>query len=333
MSPKATIYDVAAEAGVSISTVSLALNRPQRVSRATLDKVLAAADKMGFTPKADAVTRARRGTGRVGVIAPFTSYPSFGRRLNGVLEELGDQQLEVVVFNEQSAATSVSPLLSSLPITGRVDGLIVMALPLDEGVASRLRDQGLPIVVVDVASSSFDLVTTDDYLGGQLVASHLLDRGHKVFGFVRERQESNAYVSAADRRLAGFKDTIVARGQKLPAANVQLVHHGTLDAQEAVVSLLKGKTRPTAIFAHDDTLALGALRAARELGIDVPRELAIVGFDDSEVADAVDLTTVRQPFEQSGRAAAQLMVERLQSDPTVRKTITLGLELVVRGTS
>jgi len=119
----------------------------------------------------------------------------------------------------------------------------------------------------------------------------------------------------------------------LPAANVQLVHHGSLDAQQAVVSLLKGKSAPTAIFAHDDTLALGALRAARELGIGVPGDLAIVGFDGSEVADAVDLTTVRQPFEQSGRAAAQLLVERLQSNSTVRKTITLGLELVVRGTS
>src|SRR5690242_20617893 len=126
-----TIYDVATLAGVSISTVSLALNAPTRVSAETRRKVLEAVDALGFVPKPEAVARARRGVGRVGVIAPYTSYPSAARRLNGILHAGSQHALEIVLFNQESAAQSTSPLLSSLPITGRLDGLIVISLPLD----------------------------------------------------------------------------------------------------------------------------------------------------------------------------------------------------------
>src|SRR3979490_1781451 len=116
-----TIYDVATRAGVSISTVSLALNAPTRVSEPTRARVLSAADELGFVPKADAVTRARRGVGRIGVIAPFSSCPSFGVRLNGVFAELRGQPLEVVVYDHTSAAEAPSPLLAGLPIVRRLD--------------------------------------------------------------------------------------------------------------------------------------------------------------------------------------------------------------------
>jgi DNA-binding LacI/PurR family transcriptional regulator len=149
-----TIYDVAAEAGVSISTVSLALNSPTRVSDATRQRVLRAADALGFVPKADAVSRARRGVGRIGVVAPLTSYASFARRLNGVLRAVQGQPLEVVVFDQQSAAATALPLLASLPLTRRLDGLVVMGLPLEESVATRLVSLELPTVLVDLRHPS-----------------------------------------------------------------------------------------------------------------------------------------------------------------------------------
>src|SRR4051812_33302144 len=115
---ESTIYDVAKRAGVSISTVSLALNSPSRVRAATLDRVLAAADELAFVPKADAVTRARKGIGRIGVLAPFSSYPSFARRLNGVFRAIKGSGSEIVVYDQESAASSV---LGSLPLTRRLD--------------------------------------------------------------------------------------------------------------------------------------------------------------------------------------------------------------------
>ena len=328
-----TIYNVAEKAGVSISTVSLALNSPTRVSPQTRAKVLAAADELGFVPKAEAVTRARRGVGRVGVIAPFSSYPSFGRRLNGVFAELRDHPLEVVVFDHTSAAEASSPLLAGLPIMRRLDGLIIMALPLDEAVARRLREQGLPTVLVESSRADFDCVCADDGTGGEIVARHLLELGHQRFAYVGEQQRSHAYVSPSEQRLAGFQRVIAASDASLPDDAIVLVPHGIETACAAGHALLDRTEPPTAVFAYDDLLAAGVLKAARERGIPVPDRLAVVGFDGTDLARALDLTTVRQQFEDSGRLAARTLLEQLQGGPRTTRRVVLGLELDVRGSS
>lgn len=333
MSTNVTIYDVATRAGVSISTVSLALNSPARVSETTRERVLSAADDLGFVPKADAVTRARRGMGRIGVLAPFTSYPSFARRLNGVLAALREHTLEVVVYDHSSAATASSPLLAGLPLTRRLDGLVIMALPLDDAVAQRLLRQGLPTVLVDAPADGFDCVTTDDGAGGALVAEHLLARGHRRLAYVGERQRSHAYLSPSEQRLAGFRRALGARGVDLPDTDVRLVTHGIDDARAAAHDLLDRADPPTAVFAHDDLLAAGVVRAVRERGLATPGDVAVVGFDDSDVAEALDLTTVRQPFEESGRVAVRALVDRLKDGRSARSSTTLALELVVRGST
>jgi DNA-binding LacI/PurR family transcriptional regulator len=330
---KVTIYDVATAAGVSISTVSLTLNTPERVSGATRAKILLAADELGFVPKADAVTRARRGVGRIGVIAPFSSYPSFGRRLNGVFAALRDEALEVVVFDQQSAATASSPLLASLPITRRLDGLIIMALPLDEAIAERLKRQRLPVVLVDAPRPDFDCVSTDNHGGGWLVATHLLAKGHRRFGFVGEWQQSHAYVSPSERRLAGLRDALATKGVSLPDDAVRLVNHGVEEACAAAHVLLDAAQPPTAIFAYDDLLAGGVLRAARRRGLAVPDDLAVVGFDDSDIAQALDLTTVRARFEESGRLGVRALLDLMQDRSAGGGHTTLWVELVERGTT
>ncbi|WP_169789213.1 LacI family DNA-binding transcriptional regulator [Nonomuraea candida] len=327
-----TIYDVAAEAGVSISTVSRALNSPGRVSAQTLRKVLDAVDTLGFTPKPDAVAKARRGVGRIGVIAPHTSYPSVARRLNGILSAVGPRPLEVVLFDHESAAESDSPLLASLPVTGRLDGLIVISIPLDEAVAGRLTGLGLPTVLLDVRHPGFDAVHTDDAAGGRLAAGHLLDRGHHRFGFLGEAQTSDRYVSPSRRRLEGYRRALADAGHPLREEDVRLVRHRAREVLAAAHDLLSRPGRPTAVFAADDTLAAGVLRAARDLGLAVPRDVAVIGFDDGELAEVIDLTTVRQPLEDSGRAAMERLVQQLGHRTTARD-VALELELIVRGTT
>ncbi|SCK57057.1 LacI family DNA-binding transcriptional regulator [Streptomyces sp. WMMB 322] len=334
MPRRATIYDVASEAGVSISTVSLALNTPARVSDRTRQRVLQAADRLGYTPKPDAVAKARKGVGRIGVIAPYTSYPSVARRLKGVLQAVAGSPLEVVVFDHPSAARSASPLLAGLPLTGRLDGLIVVSLPLEDSTAERLSGLGLPTVLVDGNRPGFDSVRTDDAEGGRLVAEHLVERGHGSFGFLGESQESDAYVSPGQRRLAGFRAALEDSGQLLPPESVHFTAHGLEQAAAAAEGLLSGPRRPTALFAGDDLLAAGALRAARALGLKVPEDLALAGFDDTDLAGALDLTTVRQPLEESGRAATELLMRRMGSaEPSAVRETTLRLELVRRGST
>ncbi|MGC5014395.1 LacI family DNA-binding transcriptional regulator [Streptosporangium sp. DT93] len=332
MAARTTIYDVAGAAGVSISTVSLALNSPSRVSQETRRKVLEAADALGFVPKQDAVAKARRGVGRVGVIAPFTSYPSVARRLNGILRAVGDRPLEVVLFDQESAAQSSSPLLAGLPITGRLDGLVVVSLSLEEAVADRLAAARLPTVLLDVRRRGFDSVCTDDEAGGRLVAEHLLGAGHRRFGFLGEAQRSGLYVSPSQRRLAGYRDALAEAGRPLADGDVRLSAHDLAAARAVAVELLSGPERPSAVFAADDTLAAGVLRAARDLGLAVPGDLAVAGFDDGDLAEALDLTTVRQPLEDSGRTAMELLLRRLERPATARQ-VTLELHLITRGTS
>jgi LacI family transcriptional regulator len=330
---KVTIYDVATAAGVSISTVSLALNAPGRVTPETRSRVLAAADDLGFVPKADAVTRARRGVGRIGVIAPFSSYASFARRLNGVFAGLRGASLEVVAFDAESAATAASPLLASLPIAQRLDGLIIMALPLEESVAQRLRRLRLPTVLIDTLRDDFDCVSTDDAGGGELVANHLVDRGHRRLGFIGEEQRSHAYVSSSQRRLDGFRTAVRVHGAALPDDAIRLVEHDVDQARRAAHDLLAQPDPPTAIFAHDDLLAAGVLQAARESGLRVPDQLAVVGFDDSDIAVALGLTTVRQPFEESGEVGLRTLLDQMSRPAASSRHTLLRLSLVSRSTS
>lgn len=328
----ATIYDVAASAGVSISTVSLCLNNPSRVAVTTRDRILAAADALGYVPKAEAVSRARSRVGRIGVIAPFTSYASFGRRLNGILAELAASNLEVVVFDHESAV--VSPLLSTLPLTGRVDGLIVMSLPIDDDVRRRLHEQSIPAVLLDTAQDGFDTVRTDDLAGGRLAGRHLLDGGHSRIAFLGEGWVTpHSHQSQCEQRLAGLRSAVSEAGFSLDDAHVRFTSHDLDIARDEARMLLDSPDRPTAVFAHDDLLAAATLQAARDLNLAVPSDLAVVGFDDSDLAEALGLTTVRQPFEGSGQLAAKALQDRMANPTLPIRTTVLDLPLIHRATS
>jgi LacI family transcriptional regulator len=325
---RTTIYQVAERAGVSISTVSNVLNRPDRVSATTRQRVLAAADELGFVPKSEAVSRARRATGRIGVMAPFTSYASYLRRLGGVLRVAAEFDIDIVVFDHESAALAASPALASMPIHGRLDGLIVMGLEIEDEIAQRLVERGLPTVAVDAASDSFSRVATDDAEGGRLAARHLVGKGHRRIGYLLERQVSD-YESQAVKRLTGFRQVVRDAGGDVL---VETTDNSVGAARAAAGRLVDRDDRPTAIMAHHDGLAIGVLQAARERSLRLPDDLAVVGFDDGELAMAADLTTVRQPFEESGGAALRILLGHV-GGTQVRSTTYLELRLIERATT
>ncbi|MEV4539255.1 LacI family DNA-binding transcriptional regulator [Asanoa sp. NPDC049518] len=325
---RVTIYEVAERAKVSIATVSNVMNKPERVSQATRQRVLAAADELGFVPKVQAVTLARRGTGRIGVMAPFTSYGSYLRRLSGVLTAAVELEIDVVVFDHESAALASSPVLASMPIHGRLDGLIVMGLRIEDAIAARLRERNLPTVAVDADSALFSRVVIDDSEGGGLAARHLLGRGHRRVGYLVERQVSD-YESQAIRRLSGFTQVIEAAGGEVTVATSD---NSVDDARRAAAQLLDLGDRPSAVMAHHDALAVGVLLAARDRGLRVPGDVAVMGFDDGEAATAADLTTVRQPFEESGSTALGVLLGHIDGSD-LRSTTVLDVRLVERSTT
>lgn len=320
---KATIYDVATAAGVSLSTVSLALNQPGRVRAPTLQRILEAVDTLNYVPRAAAVARARQGVTRIGVVAPFTAYASFAQRLNGVLKAARQDHVEVIVYNEESAATA---RLSSLPITRPVDGLIVFALPLTEEIGDRLWDQGLATVLVESQHPRLSSVTIDDVAGGRIAGELLRDHGHREVAYIGHAQSVD-YDSSSRQRGRGFAQAVGANVRELVCA------HSIDAAAEVTRSLLAQHPGVTAIFGYDDVLAAGALLAARECGRSIPQDMEVIGFDDSELASGLGLTTVRQPLEESGRIAAELLLKSITANGQSVQQVQLSLTLTRRMTT
>ena len=178
-----TVYEVARKAGVSIATVSRVLNTPERVQENTRTRVHHAIDELGFVPKAEATARARKSQGRIGVLAPFFTFPSFVARFRGVANALSDSPYDLAIYSVDSSSRRAG-LLASLPVTRRVDALIIMALPFDDEAGERLISHNLPAVLIECSRPHFSGVRIDNSGGGAMAARHLLGLGHRRCGFV-----------------------------------------------------------------------------------------------------------------------------------------------------
>lgn len=327
-----TVYEVASRAGVSIATVSRVLNMPDRVNESTRCRVQQAIDELGFVPKAEAAARARKMHARIGVLAPFFTFPSFVQRLRGIANALSDSAFELAIYNVDSSSRRVG-WLASLPVTRRIDALIVMALPFDDEAADRLVHHDLATVLIEFSRPRFASVRIDDAAGGALAAEHLWSLGRVPCGFVGDSDVPDYALPTSDLRLAGFRAQLARHGLDLPDEYVARAPHGLETARQAAHRLLDLPRRPAAIFAASDTQAMGVLQAARERGLAVPDQLAVVGFDDIDVADYIGLTTIRQPLEESGRVAVDLLLSRLADPTRPAQDVWLPVTLVQRATT
>lgn len=330
--PEVTVYDVAEKAGVSISTVSRVLNTPNKVNTATRQRVLAAIDDLGFIPKADATARARKIGGRIGILAPFFTYPSFVERLRGVAAALSGANDEMVVYPVDSSAQR-DAYLTSIVLTRRVDRLIIMALPFGEETARRLLAARIETVLIEDQHPKFSSIEIDDRGGGKMVAEYFLSTGRRRFAFVGDSDLPDYAIPTSDRRLDGYRRALEAAGASLPEHYIGLAPHGTEVARQQTHRLLSLTPPPDALFAASDTQAIGALKAIREAGMRAPDDIAIIGFDDLEVAIYIGLTTVQQHLQESGRVAVELLQSRMGNGSRPVQHIRLPLTLVVRETA
>lgn len=327
-----TVYQVAEQAGVSITTVSRVLNAPEKVSESTRLRVLSTIDRLGFVPKAEAAARARKGSGRIGVLAPFFTYPSFVQRLRGVADALADSPYELVIYNVDSSAR-LAGYLVSLSLTRRLDGLIVMALPFNDMAADRFITNHLPTVLVELSRTAFPCICIDDCAGGRMAAEYLVAKGYRRCAFVGDADVPDYAIPTSDWRLGGYRAALAAAGQELSPAYVALAPHSMQNARRSAHRLFDLPVPPDAIFAASDTQALGVLKAAHERGLAVPGEVAVIGFDDVDMADYIGLTTIRQPLYESGRVAVDLLQGRLTDPGRTAQHHQLPLTLVQRETA
>jgi LacI family transcriptional regulator len=329
----ATIYDVATRAAVSIATVSRVLNAPHSVNSATRARVQAAIDELGFIPKAEATARARRRHRQIGVLVPFFTYSSFVQRLRGIAAALLDAGYELVVYNAETPE-HVRAYLLSLPVTRRLDGLIIISLRMDPEASRRLLDHNLPAVLIETQSSLLSCVDIDNRAGGELAAEYLLGRGHDRIGFVGGDREIEGYTwRTSELRLEGFRRRLQQAGIDPCVADIAPDTAGPEDAHRQALALLDCSEAPTAIFAASDSLALGVLRAARERNVQVPEQLAILGFDDLDFSEFVGLSTISQSLETSGRQAVELLLAAMADPQPLTRHVQAPLRVVERNTT
>ena len=329
-----TIYDVASRAGVSIATVSRALNAPQSVHVETLTRIQSAIDELKFVPKAEAAARARRAHRQIGVLAPFfMHYPSFTQRLRGVAGALRNTGYDLVVYNVDSAEHARN-YLQSLPISQRLDGMLILSLRLSEAESGRFLQNRLPAVLIEGSSPQLAAVEIDNVAGGVLAADYLVARGHRLIGFVGgDRSLAQYTLGTSALRYEGFVAALGRYGLAPCLPGYVPLSSSHEEARLQALDLLQQPERPSAIFAGNDTLALGVLKAARELGVRVPAEVAVLGFDDADFAEYIGLSTVSQALEESGRLAVELLLS-LIADPTrTRQHIRLPLQVISRDTT
>jgi DNA-binding LacI/PurR family transcriptional regulator len=329
---KPTIYDVARHAGVSITTVSRMLNDSDKVNSDTRKRILASIDALGFIPKAEARARAMQKNGRIGVITPFFTAPSFIQRLRGIAGALSPKTYELVIYTVEST-DQLQRYLSTLPLTGNLDGLIILSLQIDDAEAQRLVKHGLPTVLIEYPHPNLNCVVIDNVEGGRMAASYLLKKGHRRIAFLGDTDLPEYAIHPVSLRLSGFRQALKEARIDLPDIFVRLAPYTQEQTRHVAKELLNLPEPPTAIFAATDFQALGVLKAANHLNVRVPEQLAVIGFDDLDMAEFADLTTICQHLDESGRLAVEILLAQLELSSPLPRLVQIPLNIIERKTA
>lgn len=326
-----TLEEVASRASVSISTVSRVLNAPAKVRPITRNRVEEAIRQLRYRPNRVA-RRLRTRDGRahlLGLIIPDIQNTFFSNVVRGVEDEARAHDYAVILCNSDEDLDREQFYLDILRAES-ADGVILPPIRGDERTARRLAELGLPVVCIDrrVAPVAVDTVVAENREGARMAIDHLIGLGHRRIGAII----GPLNLSTSVERLAGYRQALVAAG--IPPDDGLLGSGAPRreDGRRIAATLLAVRPRPTALFAGNALLALGALEALRGFGLRVPEDVAIVGYDDEPWAGLLDppLTTVRQPSYEIGRRAAELLFQRIAAMDRSPALVVLQPELVVR---
>ncbi|HEY2695327.1 MAG TPA: LacI family DNA-binding transcriptional regulator [Pseudonocardiaceae bacterium] len=335
MAGSASVKDVAKRAGVSLGTVSNVLNRPERVGQETKDKVLRAIEELGFV-RNEAARQLRAGRSRtIGLLVLDVGNPFFTDIAAGVEETAAAEGLSVLLCNSAERQDREDHYLSVLE-EQRALGVLISPVSGNNPHLGEIRARGMAAVLVDHRATRRQCsVSVDDVVGGEIAVAHLIDRGYERVAFVGGPTNLN---QVADR-LAGARNAWRAAGRderKLTVLETTALNVASGRQMGERIAAMPPRRRPGAVFCANDLLALGVLQEMTRQGLDVPGDIAIIGYDDIDfaAAAAVPLTSVRQPRAQLGRAATELLIEEISAADTHRhRQVVFEPELVVRAST
>ncbi|AXJ01349.1 transcriptional regulator, LacI family [Cyclonatronum proteinivorum] len=330
MAKKITIYDVAKDAGVAISTVSRVLNGSPYVSEETKNKVQAAIDKLDFHPQVSARMLAKRQPQIIAVAVPTFTTPFFNEVLKGVKDEISKLDLDFIIYNTGSEDPEEN--FKRFVDRGIPDGLIVFSIDITEKVNKRLKDYDIPVILVGSNHPEYDYFYWDNYKGGYTAGKHLAQNGYRKIGFIRSHTKS----SISDERERGFRDALAENGISLNddmlVSGITRKHAGFSEeaGYEAIKILKERDAIPEALFCSNDAQAIGAIHALGEMGLSVPEDVAILGYDNIKISKYLNLSTMDQAMYDVGIRAIQRLSERYKDNNIKLKQTVIEPELIVR---
>jgi len=324
-----TIKDVARKARVSVATVSRVLNDKEPVRDQTRRRIRATIERLGYAPHGTARSLITRQTNTIGVLLPDIYGEFFSELIRGIDATVRRNGHHLLVSGSHGDKSEAGAMLRAM--RGRVDGLIVLSPEMGARHLPAHLPDALPVVLLNSASdgSSFDLINIDNSRGAAAMVQHLAELGHRRIAFIRGPETNQD----ALERLRGYREAMAALSSR-PAAGLEFPGNFREDAgYQAGQRILKLETRPTAIFAANDAMAIGCLHALREAGARVPEDFALGGFDDIPIAGftAPPLTSVRVSIAELGRCAAERVLYGVRHKNRHRRQhMTLPTALVIR---
>lgn len=327
---RVTIKDVAEKAGVSPATVSRVVGNYGYVSEKTRRKVLAAVEELGYRPDSIARSMVTRTTHTIGLVVTDITNPFFANLVRGVEAVTWKHRYTLILANTDEDVQREKSIIQTLQ-EKRVDAFIVVPATSQESPhLQEVISQGTPLVLVDrrVRGLAVDTVMVDNEDGAYRAVSHLIRLGHSRIGIVLD----NLKITTNEERLAGYRRALLENILPVEESLIQSCRFTQRSAYELVSNMLADHERPTALFTANNFMTLGAIQAIREAGLEIPQDIALVGFDDLEwyQVNAPYLTAVAQPVFEMGNIAAQHIIAQLKGEESSVMEIRLKTKFIVR---
>jgi DNA-binding LacI/PurR family transcriptional regulator len=325
---KVTIYDVAKKAGVSTATVSKIINNKGSISEKTRLKVLEVMDQLQYKPNMIASALKGKSTHTIGLLIPDLSNPIFAEYAKYIEERAQELGFSVIICNTDTNPDRERKYITLLK-QKQVDGIIIVARFKNIKLLKELIKEKFPLATIaqDLPTLPIDSVTVDDYLGGYQVTDYLLSLGHRKIAIIAERDRSS------QERIKGYRQALVDTGLKIDEDLIVVCDQATREcARINTLGLLDKEKRLSAIFGCNDLLAVGVMQAARERGLTIPKDLSVIGFDNTHLSEIVSpsLTTVQQPLRDIGYHVVDLLTQKIEGNSRAIQRIVLLPELVIR---
>src|SRR5690554_2485834 len=327
------IQSVADLAGVSTATVSRALSGNGHVSETTRTAVLAAAEQLGYVVSSNASSLATGRTKNIGVVIPFLNRWFYSSVLEGAESALLAHGYDLTLYNLSGGGDERRSVFEDFLLRKRVDAVIAISLELTASELGGLLGMGKPVVDVGGPLRGVRTLSIDDVEVAQLATEHLLQLGHRSIGHIGGTKELELDFHLPTNRRIGYEGALEAMGIPVNPSHFRAADFTIEGGYEAAKQLLGSpRDRPTAIFAASDEMAIGAILAARDMGLHVPDDVSVVGIDDHELSEFFGLTTVAQFPQLQGRMAAELLLDQLHPETRTQGALNTALpfELMVR---